>query len=79
MFHGQSAHQLGYANSAILVAFLRTLVKENALTERMAEDVCRDAIKILRPGAATLSIAEAIQFIEDSFFDALWKSQKTLA
>ena len=79
MFHGNGAHELGYANSAVLVALLRTLVREKVLTERMAEDVLRDGIKILQPTASNDSVARAIKFIETSLFNALWKSQNSAA
>ena len=75
MFHGNSAHQLGYANSAVLVALLRTLVRQEVLTERGAEDVVRDGIKLLRPNLTNDSVARAIKFLETSFFDALRKSE----
>jgi hypothetical protein len=79
MFHGNGAHELGYANSAVLVALLRALVREKVLTERMAEDVLRDGIKILQPTASNDSIARATKFIETSLFNALWKSQNSAA
>lgn len=79
MFHGNSAHELGYANSAVLVVLLRALVKEKILTERMAEDVVRDGIKILTPAASNHSVASAMKFLQTAFSDAFWKSQHNAA
>jgi hypothetical protein len=79
MFHGNGAHELGYANAAVLTALLRTLVREKVLTERMAEDVLRDGIKILQSNVSNDSVARAIKFIETSLFNAFWKSQNDAA
>jgi hypothetical protein len=79
MFHGNSAHELGYANSAVLVALLRTLVREKVLTQGMAENVLRDGIKILEPNQSNISVSRAIEFIRTSLAGALTSKQSDQA
>jgi|SoiMethySBSTD1v2_1073268.scaffolds.fasta_scaffold1255564_2 hypothetical protein len=71
MFEGSGAHELGYANAAVLVALLRMLVRQEVLTQSMAEDVLRDGIDILKPTAMIDSVSRAQRFIESAFGAAL--------
>jgi hypothetical protein len=75
MFQGSSAHELGYANAAVLTALLRTLVRQKILTQGMAEDVLCEGIKILEPTKMLDGPGRAQTFIKTSLLAALSAKQ----
>ena len=65
--HGANGSmELGYASAAIIVALINKLVQNNVISRSDAIEVMGDALKTIRPGAASKGVAGAIQIIEQS-------------
>jgi hypothetical protein len=59
--------ELGYASAAVLTALIRTLVRENVLTQEMAKNVLSEGINILQPNWHVSSVQGAIDIIKSGF------------
>ena len=62
MLESSGAH-FGDANSAILIALIKKLVKNGTLTKHQASEVLDDAVEILRPSETFTSIGAAMRLI----------------
>ena len=63
MFASSSAHALGYANSAVMIALVRELRSQGILSPESTENVFRNGIGLLQPFEHTASVKEAIAII----------------
>jgi len=62
---GSGPLDLGYANSAILIALMKLLIKNGAITKDQAAEVLDKAVNILSPSDQNKSVAAAIKLIGD--------------
>ena len=67
MFVPSGGQELGYANAAVLTALIRTLVREDILTQDMAKNVLSEGINILQPNWHVSSVQGAIELIKSGF------------
>ena len=67
MFVPSGGQELGYASAAVLTALIRTLVRENILTQDMAKNVLSEGINILQPNWHVRSVQGAIEIIKSGF------------
>jgi hypothetical protein len=67
MFVPGGGQELGYANAAVLTALIRTLVRENVLTQDMAKNVLSEGISILQPNWHVAPVQGAIEIIKSGF------------
>jgi hypothetical protein len=58
--------ELGYASAAIIIALINKLIQSDVISRSDAMGVMGDALKTMRPGAASKGVAGAIQIIEQS-------------
>ena len=49
MFGSSGAHELGYANAAVLISLMRKLVETGTLTKDQASEVLDDAVNTVGP------------------------------
>jgi hypothetical protein len=63
MFGSSGAHDLGYANAAILIALMRKLIANGVITKDQGAEVLEDAVNILGPHGHVTSIGAAIRMI----------------
>jgi hypothetical protein len=63
MFGSSGAHDLGYANSAVLIALMRKLINNGTITKDEATEMLDDAMSTLEPLAHISSIAAALRMI----------------
>jgi hypothetical protein len=67
MFVPSGGQELGYANAAVLTALIRTLVREDILTQDMAKNVLSEGINILQPNWGVPAVQGAIEIIKNGF------------
>jgi Glycosyl transferase family, helical bundle domain len=63
MFGSSGAHDLGYANAAVLIALMRKLINNGTITKDEATEMLDDAMSTLEPFAHISSIAAALRMI----------------
>jgi hypothetical protein len=65
MFGSSGASELGYANSALLIALLRELVAAKVLTPEGVKDVLDDGVDILGSAQTVASVSAGIRIIRE--------------
>ena len=59
MYGASGSMELGYASAAIIVALINKLVQNNVISRSDPIEVMGDALKTMRPGAASKGVAGA--------------------
>jgi hypothetical protein len=70
MFGSSGANDLGYANSAILIALIRKLIDNQVITKNQATEVLDDAVSTLDEFGHIASIGATIRMIQS---DVKWR------
>ena len=69
------AHELGYANAAILIALIDHLQDKGILIPADIRSILDDAIAALRPSRSVTSVGAAISFIEKAIAPQIIKGR----
>jgi hypothetical protein len=60
------AHELAYANTALINALMEMLVQRNVMTWSDLRSIAYDAVEAMRPMSHVVSIGAAIRYIEEA-------------
>jgi hypothetical protein len=65
MFGSSGAHDLGYANAAIIIALFRRLIADGVISKDTATEILDEATSTLEPFAHHISIEKAMGLVPE--------------